>query len=261
MIELKHLTKRYGTTLAVNDLSLKLPNGTAYGVCGATGAGKSTLLQLLAGCLPADEGEVRVNGFDMAREPRKAKACVGFLPAHAPLYDELTPLEQLSFVAEARGLSYERGQRMIRDAMELTQTESLKHRTMAGLGREARVRVALAQALIGNPDILVLDEPTAGLDRRARAAVLDLLRLLGESKTLIVGGKDPEELCALCKRLLVLKDGNLILHAPVEEIDGAELKKQLHAQKGAESTTPAAKPAPEYDGEYELIDTSRKEKD
>ena len=259
MIELKHLTKRYGTTIAINDLSLKLPNGTVYGVIGPDGAGKSTLLQLLAGCTSADSGEVHINGFDMAREPQKAKACLGFLPAHAPLYDELTPLELLSFVAEARGLSYERGQRMIRDAMELTQTESLKCRTVARLNREARVRVALAQALIGNPDILVLDEPTEHLDRRASAAILDLLALLGESKTLIVSGKDPEVLCTLCDRLLVLEHGCLAVHAPVEDLDVKELKNRIQAATATQKAAPE-KPTVEYDGEYELIDTKKEEK-
>ena len=257
MIELKQVTKRYGSTLAVNNLSIKLPNGCIYGVCGANGAGKTTLLGLLAGSLAADAGEVRINGFDMAREPKKAKACTGFLPADAPLYEELTPMEQLSFVADVRGLSYERGQRMIRVAMELTQTDAIKHRVIARLPRETRVRVALAQALIGDPDILILDEPTARLDRRSAAALLELLRLLGKHKTLIVSGKDPELLCSLCTQLLVLEGGQLALHAPTEVLDAKELKARL----GAAPEQPAAAKAPavEYDGEYELIDTKKEE--
>ena len=157
-------------------------------------------------------------------------------------------------------LPYERGQRMIRDALELTQAEALKNCVIAGLNREARVRVALAQALIGNPDILVLDEPTAGLDRRASAAIWNLLRLLGESKTLLVSGSDPELLCSLCGHLLVLSGGELTLNAPTEELDAHALKAQLHAAPAQHSQAEPKKAAVEYDGEYELIEVTKKEK-
>ena len=260
MIEIKGLKKSCRGVTPLGSIDLKLKNGGVCGILELDGESGSLLLSLMAGVLLPDEGYVRINGFDMAREPQKAKTCLGFVPAQAPLYDELTPLEQLSFVAEARMLPYERGQRMIRDALELTQAEALKNCVIAGLNREARVRVALAQALIGNSDILVLDEPTAGLDRRASAAIWDLLRLLGESKTLLVSGSDPELLCSLCGQLLVLSGGELTLNAPTEELDARALKAQLHAAPAQHSQAEPKKAAVEYDGEYELIEVTKKEK-
>ena len=218
MIEVKDLTRVYGDHIAVDHISFKINNGKIYGFLGPNGAGKSTTMNMMAGCLAPTEGTVRINGFDMFDEPLKAKRCIGYLPEIPPLYDEMTPYEYLSFVAEAKDVSYTRAQRQVHEVMELVQIEQVKDRLIKHLSKGYRQRVGIAQTMLGNPDIIILDEPTVGLDPRQITEIRALIRRLGERKTVIVSSHILAEISAVCDHVLILSKGKLIANAPIEEL-------------------------------------------
>ena len=220
MIEVKELTRVYGDHVAVDRLSFKINNGKIYGLLGPNGAGKSTTMNMIAGCLAPTSGTVKINGFDIYDEPIKAKQCIGYLPEIPPLYGELTPFEYLSFVAEAKGMSYERGLRQVHEVMELTQIDGMKDRLIRNLSKGYRQRVGIAQALLGNPDIIILDEPTVGLDPKQIIEIRELIRKLGEIKTVIVSSHILAEISEVCDHVLIIVGGKLIANAPIDELQG-----------------------------------------
>ena len=220
MIEIKQLTKHYGTHVAVDCLNFKINNGRIYGFLGPNGAGKSTTMNMIAGCLAPTSGTVRINGFDIFEEPIKAKQCIGYLPEIPPLYVDMTPFEYLSFVAEAKGMSYERGLRQVHEVMELTQIDGMKDRLIRNLSKGYRQRVGIAQALLGNPDIIILDEPTVGLDPKQIIEIRELIRKLGEIKTVIVSSHILAEISEVCDHVLIIVGGKLIANAPIDELQG-----------------------------------------
>jgi ABC-2 type transport system ATP-binding protein len=178
-------------------------------------------MNMMTGCLAPTSGTVRINGFDMYDEPLKAKQCIGYLPEIPPLYDELTPLEYLRFVAEAKGVPYERAIRQVHEVMELTQIDGVKNRLIKNLSKGTRQRVGIAQAMLGNPDIIILDEPTVGLDPRQIIEIRALIRKLGEMKTVIVSSHILAEVSEICDHVLILSNGKLIANAPIEELQGS----------------------------------------
>lgn len=220
MIEVKELTKVYGARTAVDHLSFKINNGKIYGFLGPNGAGKSTTMNMITGCLAPTSGTVKINGFDIYDEPIKAKQCVGYLPEIPPLYNEMTPFEYLRFVAEAKGVSYERALRQVHEVMELTQIDDMKDRLIKNLSKGCRQRVGIAQALLGNPDIIILDEPTVGLDPKQIIEIRALIRKLGELKTVIISSHILAEISEVCDHVLILSNGKLIANAPIEELQG-----------------------------------------
>ncbi len=218
MIEVKNLTRVYGDRVAVDDLSFKIHNGKIYGFLGPNGAGKSTTMNMMTGCLAPTSGTVKINGFDMQAEPLKAKRCIGYLPELPPLYEELTPYEYLSFVAEAKGVSALRAARQVHEALELTQLTDMRDRLIKNLSKGCRQRVGIAQALLGNPDIIILDEPTVGLDPRQIIEIRELIRELGKVKTVILSSHILAEIRELCDHVLILSEGKLIANSPMEEL-------------------------------------------
>lgn len=220
MIEVKELTRVYGDHVAVDRLSFKINNGKIYGLLGPNGAGKSTTMNMITGCLAPTSGTVKINGFDIYDEPIKAKQCIGYLPEIPPLYGELTPFEYLSFVAEAKGMSYERALRQVHEVMELTQIDGMKDRLIRNLSKGYRQRVGIAQAMLGNPDIIILDEPTVGLDPKQIIEIRELIRKLGEIKTVIVSSHILAEISEVCDHVLIISGGKLIANAPIEELQG-----------------------------------------
>ena len=220
MIEVKELTRVYGDHVAVDRLSFKINNGKIYGLLGPNGAGKSTTMNMIAGCLAPTSGTVKINGFDIYDEPIKAKQCIVYLPEIPPLDGELTPFEYLSFVAEAKGMSYERGLRQVHEVMELTQIDGMKDRLIRNLSKGYRQRVGIAQALLGNPDIIILDEPTVGLDPKQIIEIRELIRKLGEIKTVIVSSHILAEISEVCDHVLIIVGGKLIANAPIDELQG-----------------------------------------
>ena len=220
MIEVKELTKAYGDRVAVDGLSFKINNGKIYGLLGPNGAGKSTTMNMMTGCLAPTSGTVKINGFDIYDDAIKAKQCIGYLPEIPPLYNELTPFEYLCFVAEAKGVSYERALRQVHEVMELTQIDDMKDRLIKNLSKGYRQRVGIAQAMLGNPDIIILDEPTVGLDPKQITEIRALIRKLGEMKTVIISSHILAEISEICDHVLIIAGGKLIANAPIEELQG-----------------------------------------
>jgi len=208
LIEVSHLTKRYGNHLALSDLSFTIPNGHIYGLLGPNGAGKSTTMNILTGCLAATSGEVRIDGVDIFEDPMAAKRHLGYLPEQPPVYMDRTPWEYLRFVARAKGVK-NLAQEVDR-VMDLTQIADVRDRLIRNLSKGYRQRVGIAQAILGDPDIIILDEPTVGLDPRQITEIRELIQKLGENKTVILSSHILGEVQAVCERLLILSKGKLV---------------------------------------------------
>ena len=208
MIEVSHLTKRYGSHLALDDLSFTIPEGQIYGLLGPNGAGKSTTMNILTGCLAATSGQVRIDGVDIFEDPMGAKKHLGYLPELPPLYMDRTPEEYLRFVARAKGVGGVPGE--LERVMALTQITDVKDRLIRNLSKGYRQRVGIAQAILGDPDIIILDEPTVGLDPRQITEIRELIQKLGENKTVILSSHILSEVQAVCDSILILSRGKLV---------------------------------------------------
>lgn len=176
MITVEHLTKCYGDFLAVDDLSFEIEEGHVYGFLGPNGAGKSTTMNIITGCLSATSGRVRIDGHDIFEEPGAAKRLIGYLPEQPPLYLNETPVEYLRFVGEAKGLRGGALERQIAEVVEQTRLTGVRHRCISALSKGYRQRVGIAQALLGSPRVIILDEPTVGLDPLQIIEIRELIR-------------------------------------------------------------------------------------
>ncbi|MGM9636834.1 MAG: ABC transporter ATP-binding protein [Eubacteriales bacterium] len=211
MIEVCNLTKRYTAEVAaVDNISFTIEKGHIYGLLGRNGAGKTTTLNLLTGALAATDGTVTVCGHDLLTEPEAAKACIGYLPELPPLYPELTPAEVLSFVAEARGISGKDRPLAVRRALNATNTLSVERKLISSLSKGYRQRVGIAQAMVGDPPILILDEPTVGLDPGQVLELRKLILSLGKDHTVILSSHILSEITEVCDRILILSEGKLV---------------------------------------------------
>lgn len=210
MIEVRHLSKRYGTHLAVDDLSFSIDRGVVYGFLGPNGAGKSTTMNIMTGCLGATEGEVLIDGHNVAEEPMEAKKHIGYLPELPPLYGDMTPEEYLRFVARAKGLRREESARQIETVMEKTRIADVRKRLIRNLSKGYRQRVGIAQALLGNPEVIIMDEPTVGLDPAQIIEIRELIRELGKEHTLVLSSHILSEVQAVCDSILILSKGRLV---------------------------------------------------
>ncbi len=210
MISVEHLTKCYGDFTAVDDLSFEIGEGHVYGFLGPNGAGKSTTMNIMTGCLSATAGHVRIDGYDIFDEPGKAKKLIGYLPEHPPLYMNETPLEYLTFVGEAKGLRGEELNRQIDTVIGLTKIEHMKHRRISALSKGYQQRVGIAQALLGNPKVIILDEPTVGLDPIQIIEIRDLIKELGKTHTVIFSSHILSEVQAICDQILMIAHGKLV---------------------------------------------------
>ena len=229
MIEVKNLTKKYGEKTAINNISFTIDDGKIYGLLGPNGAGKSTTMNIITGCLAATEGSVTISGYDILKEPVKAKQCIGYLPEIPPLYPEMTPYEYLSFVAEAKGVEYETAFRQVREVIELTQLEDVKDRLIRNLSKGYRQRVGIAQAMIGNPDIIILDEPTVGLDPKQIIEIRDLIHMLGKTKTVIISSHILAEISEICEQIIIINHGQIVANDTIENLtDNANNENIIH---------------------------------
>ena len=209
MIEIEHLTKRYGAVTAVSDLSLHIDSGQIYGFLGPNGAGKSTTMNMMTGCLSATEGTVRIGGYDIFEEPQQAKKLIGYLPEQPPLYLNETPLEYLRFVGEAKGLRGGALKNQIDAVMAQTGIAALAGRRIAALSKGYRQRLGIAQALLGDPQVVVLDEPTVGLDPIQIIEIRDLIRQLGATRTVIFSSHILSEVQTICDEIIMIAHGKL----------------------------------------------------
>ena len=210
MITVSHLTKRYGAHTAVSDVSFTIEKGKVYGFLGPNGAGKSTTMNIITGCLAATEGEVTIDGHDIFEEPLEAKKRIGYLPEIPPLYADMTPTEYLRFIARARGFSGAEARKQMNAAMERARITEVKDRLIRNLSKGYRQRVGIAQALIGNPEVIILDEPTVGLDPRQIIEIRELIRELGKNHTVILSSHILSEVSAICDEILILSGGRLV---------------------------------------------------
>ncbi len=210
MIEVQHLTRRYGDHVAVDDVSFKIRNGHVYGLLGPNGAGKSTTMNIIAGCLAPTEGRVLINGYDICENPIEAKRLIGYLPEQPPLFTDMTPAEYLTFVAEAKGVKEDKLDRQVKEAMTLTGLVSESNCLIRNLSKGYRQRVGIAQAMLGSPEIIILDEPTVGLDPQQLIEIRALIRKLGEKQTVIVSSHILSEISELCDHVLILSEGHLV---------------------------------------------------
>lgn len=196
--------------MAVKDLSFEIEEGHVYGFLGPNGAGKSTTMNIMTGCLSATEGHVRIDGYDIFEEPQQAKKLIGYLPEQPPLYMNETPEEYLKFVGEAKGLRGKELREQVEDVIQQTKLENVRHRMIAKLSKGYKQRVGIAQALLGNPKVIILDEPTVGLDPIQIIEIRELIRQLGQKHTVILSSHILSEVQAICEKILIISQGKLV---------------------------------------------------
>ena len=285
MIEINHLVKKYGSHVAVDDLSLTVEPGKIYGFLGPNGAGKSTTMNIITGYLAATSGEVKINGFDVLKQPEEAKKCVGYLPELPPLYMDMTVKEYLDFVAELKKLEKSLRAGYVKEAMKITKTEEVSGRLIRNLSKGYRQRVGFAQAVLGYPeilvnalltpaDILILDEPTVGLDPKQIIEIRDLIKELGKKHTIILSSHILSEISAVCDHVFIISHGKLVASDSTENL----LERMTGAQeiellvKAEEDTAETAirevaqverceKTESKEDGAVQLLVTAKKDAD
>ena len=274
MIEINHLVKKYGDHIAVNDLTLTVEPGKIYGFLGPNGAGKSTTMNIITGYLAATSGEVKINGFDVLKQPEEAKKCVGYLPELPPLYMDMTVKEYLDFVAELKKLEKSLRAGYVKEAMKITKTEEVSGRLIRNLSKGYRQRVGFAQAVLGYPEILILDEPTVGLDPKQIIEIRDLIKELGKKHTIILSSHILSEISAVCDHVFIISHGKLVASDSTENL----LERMTGAQeiellvKAEEDTAETAirevaqverceKTESKEDGAVQLLVTAKKDAD
>lgn len=226
MIEVSHLTKQYGNHLAVDDVSFTVADGQICGLLGPNGAGKSTIMNILTGYLSATSGQVTVAGHPLPEEADAAKVCVGYLPEQPPLYPEMTVQEYLTFAAELKGVKKAERREQVCRAARRTGLETVLPRLIRSLSKGYKQRVGIAQALLGSPRLIILDEPTVGLDPAQVIEIRKLIRELGRAHTVILSSHILSEVQAVCQQILILSKGHLAAAGSLEELtaDGKSLE-------------------------------------
>ena len=219
MIKVEHRTKCYGDLVAVDDLSFELDDGHVYGFLGPNGAGKSTTMNIMTGCLAPTEGSVSIDGHDILEEPETAKRLIGYLPEQPPLYPDMTVKEYLNFVYDLKGCKLNRKKHLgeICEVVKIAD-DYKKGRLIKNLSKGYKQRVGIAEALVGNPRVIILDEPTVGLDPKEIIEIRNLIRTLGETHTVILSTHILPEVQAVCDRLLIINSGKLIADEKTENI-------------------------------------------
>ena len=219
MIEVKHLTKKYGTHLAVDDLSFTIEKGRIYGFLGPNGAGKSTTMNIMTGYIGASSGEVIINGHNILEEPEKAKKCIGYLPEIPPLYLDMTVSEYLYFAAELKKIPKADRNAQVIKVMELIKLVDMKDRLIKNLSKGYRQRTGLAAAILDFPDIIILDEPTVGLDPKQIIEIRELIRTLAKDHTVILSSHILAEVQEICDDILIISKGKLIAEGSPDELE------------------------------------------
>ncbi len=218
MIEINNLTKKYGNHLAVDDISLKIESGQVYGFLGPNGAGKSTTMNILTGYLAPTSGEIKINGYDIYEEPEKAKTCIGYLPEIPPLYVDMTVYEYLKFVCELKTFEKSKIDEEVKRVMALTSITDVQRRIINNLSKGYRQRVGFAQAIIGSPDIVILDEPTVGLDPNQIKEIRDLIKGLSGTHTVILSSHILSEISETCSHVFIINKGKIIANDSISNL-------------------------------------------
>ena len=241
MIELEHVTKYYGSIPALRDVSLHVPGGETVGLLGRNGAGKTTALNLMTGYFPPTEGKVRIGGKDMLSDPRACKRMIGYLPEKPPLYDEMSVEDYLFFVCELREVVRKANQAHVEEILELCGLKDMRRRVIGHLSKGYRQRVGIAQALCGSPEILILDEPTVGLDPKQTVEMRELIRRLGDDHTVLFSSHILSEVQQLCSRVIILNGGKMVQSIDLNGKKDDTMKIRLRAAAGKETLLNALK--------------------
>ena len=219
MIEVKNLVKKYGNHLAVDHLNFKIESGRIYGFLGPNGAGKSTTMNIMTGYLGATEGEVFINGHNILKEPEEAKKHIGYLPEQPPLYMDMTVREYLEFAAELKGIKKAKREDEITEVEKLVKIKDVEHRLIKNLSKGYRQRVGLAQAVLGFPEIIILDEPSVGLDPKQIIEIRELIRKLAKKHTVILSSHILAEVREVCDHILIISKGKLVASDTPENLE------------------------------------------
>lgn len=210
MIEVNHLTKKYGGHLALNDLSFTVEDGKVYGLLGPNGAGKSTCMNIMTGYIAATEGEVKIGGYDIVKDAEEAKKQIGYLPEIPPLYPDMKVREYLEFAAELKQVKKEKRKQEIEEVMEKTFISDMQNKLIKNLSKGYKQRVGLAQAMLGKPSVIILDEPTVGLDPKQILEIRDLIHDLKKDHTIILSSHILSEVSAVCDEIMIISKGKMV---------------------------------------------------
>ena len=219
MLQVEHLTRRYGPVTAVDDLSFEISEVGVYGFLGPNGAGKSTTMNIMTGCLSATDGTVKISGYDIYDQPREAKRRIGYLPEQPSLYLGETPEEYLRFVGEAKGLRGETLRQQMEAVIEETGIGEMRSRRIDALSKGYRQRVGIAQALLGQPELVILDEPTVGLDPLQILDIRALIAALGKTRTVLISSHILSEVQTMCSKILIIAHGKLVAFDTPERLE------------------------------------------
>jgi ABC-2 type transport system ATP-binding protein len=218
MIKVENLVKAFGAKLAVNDVSFTVERGEVLGFLGPNGAGKSTTMRMITGFIPPSSGRITIGGHDMLEDPLPAKRMIGYLPENAPGYADMTVLGFLNFAAELRGLHGDARKRAVGRAIELCFLQNVAHQTIDTLSKGYKHRTGLAQSLVHDPDVLIMDEPTDGLDPNQKHEVRGLIKHMGENKAIIFSTHILEEVEAACSRVIIIDRGRIVANGTPAEL-------------------------------------------
>ena len=218
MIKVCNISKRYGDHYAVKDLSFEIEKGTVYGFLGPNGAGKSTTMNIMTGYIAATEGTVSVNDLDIAKNAFAAKKCIGYLPEQPPLYQDMTIKEYLNFVADLKKINKSERAKQIEDVMDKTFIKSMSNRLIRNLSKGYKQRVGLAQAMLGNPEVIILDEPTVGLDPKQIIEIRELIKELKKEHTVILSSHILSEVAEVCDKFMIIARGRMVASGTEEEL-------------------------------------------
>ncbi len=218
MIKVQNLVKTFGPKRAVDGISFSVERGEVLGFLGPNGAGKSTSMRMITGFIPPTEGSISVGGFDMVENPIPAKRLIGYLPENAPAYPDMTVYGFLSFTAEIRGLAGDARKRAVNRAVEMCFLEAVLHQSVDTLSKGYRHRTCFAQSIIHDPDVLILDEPTDGLDPNQKHEVRTLIRKMGEKKAIIFSTHILEEVDAVCSRAIIIDRGRIVANGTPQQL-------------------------------------------
>jgi ABC-2 type transport system ATP-binding protein len=218
MIKVQNLSKSFGPKVAVNDVSFSVERGEVLGFLGPNGAGKSTTMRMITGFIPPSAGSVSIGGHDMIDEPIEAKRMIGYLPENAPAYNDMTVSGFLNFAAEIRGLRGEERKKAVNRAVEMCFLESVRHQSVETLSKGYRHRTCFAQSIIHDPDVLIMDEPTDGLDPNQKHEMRTLIRRMGEKKAIIFSTHILEEVEAVCSRAIIIDRGQIVANGTPQQL-------------------------------------------
>ena len=225
MIEIKNVTKKYGSTLAVDNISFEVKDGEVVGFLGPNGAGKSTTMNMITGFIEPTMGQIIINGIDISKRPRKAKKEIGYMPENVPLYYELTPKEFVSYMAELKLIKRNERKSEVEKVLKETGLEEVKNKLIRNLSRGYKQRVSLAGALVGNPDVIILDEPTVGLDPKQITEIRNLIKELGKNHTVILSTHILSEVSQICEKVIIINKGKIIAIDTPENLEKSTKEK------------------------------------